>query len=704
MKALDYRESNVLKGLGTSTLIKKLFNGLSVGQKVMTVIIVEILSYSVITSIALFQIHHMGTEIKQMANLHIPLLSAAESVRQQIQDERLNLKDIVFYGDRVVYDKDSEETYIAARAHYQEASRSINDWITSSEQLINQASNAKQSGSVVVQTFAPRLLDKLRRIRQAHRLTTKRVEQIFKHVEDGSFLMGMELLDGVTASEKMLTSELDDLESDLEELKTASVNYAVSVERTSSNMTVTASIMTVCIVIIIFFVVVKRNISKPLHVLTDAIKSFDPLEDEADSSAELKLMSRGDELGMVGRSLHELKRDLRTQGRALHAAKETAERADRGKSRFLAAASHDLRQPLHAMQMYLAALRQKIRDPKTLAIVSDIQSVSLATGRLLNSLLDISQLEAGAVVPQYENFSMQELLRRVTISFMPLAVKKGLVLHVVPTSAIVYSDPVLLERIISNFLSNAIRYTAKGKVVIGCRARGSKLAIQIWDTGPGIPENQSTAIFDDFHQLHNEERDRGKGLGLGLAIVRRLAVCLGHDIEHRSTMGKGSSFGVVVDRGSAVSEQAKHDDFAEIGNDMAGITILLIEDDKSVADATTLLLRSWKCEVWCARTAEEALQIVKSNTKIPSIIVADYRLPGSLDGVEAIRHIHLAVQLAIPAIIVTGESELREVKEIGKMGYMILRKPVRPAKLRRLISYYVSQHVVPPARMIAGMS
>jgi signal transduction histidine kinase len=456
-------------------------------------------------------------------------------------------------------------------------------------------------------------------------------------------------------------------------------------------MTIVSSILTVCIVIAVFFLVVKGNISKPLHALTDAINAFDPLDEQTDSREIADLMSRGDELGMVGRSLSDLKRALRTQGRALQAAKDAAERADRAKSRFLAAASHDLRQPLHAMQMYLAALRQRIQDRKTLAILSDTQAVSLATGRLLNSLLDISQLEAGAIIPQYEDFAVQELFNRVSISFLPESYKKGLILRVVPTKAVVHSDPALLERIVGNYLSNAIRYTTKGKVLLGCRSRGDKVAIQVWDSGPGIPTDQAKAIFDDFHQLHNEERDRSKGLGLGLAIVRRLADCLHHDVEHRSIIARGSYFGIVAQRGTSKPNLRKREELLEVTNDLLGTRVLLIEDDKAASDATAILLRSWKCEVWCARTTEEAIKIVESRADPPSIVVADYRLPGKLDGVEAIQRIQFALQMAIPAIVVTGESDLTAIREIEQMGYMILRKPVRPAKLRRLISHYVAQ-------------
>jgi signal transduction histidine kinase/CheY-like chemotaxis protein len=676
----------------------RLFNSLSVGQKVMTVIALEILSYSVITSIALYQIHVMGNEIRQMANLYIPLLSANASIQQLVQDERVHFKDVVFYGDRVVYDKDAEDTYLEARSNYRTANNRINEFIGESERMVVNAVAELGSGDAnVLLAFAPGLLDKLTRIRDAQVETTERVNNIFSHVEDGSFLMGMEMVDDVNAMEKVLLAELDSLESSLQELKAASVEYAANAEKASSRMTVLASLATVCVVIAVFFLMVKRHISRPLHTLTDEIKSFDPMMptgDGRDQEEQASLLARGDELGMVARSLLDLKQTLRSQGHALQSAKEDAERANRAKTKFLAAASHDLRQPLHAMQMYIAALRQRVKDKRGIAIIDDIQAVSYATGRLLNSLLDVSQLEAGAIKPQLEVFPLQDLLEKVAISFTPLAEKKGLELRLMPTSAHVYSDPALMERIIGNFLSNAVRYTQRGKIVLGCRRRGGDVSIQVLDSGIGVPQDQLMAIFDDFHQLRNDERDRGKGLGLGLAIVRRLAECLGHRVEVKSVLGRGSCFSVVASRGSPLVSQTlreERQESIEMIHDLSSTDILLIEDDKVVAEATSLLLKSWNCRVRSVRTTEDALALVERGKFIPHLVLADYRLPGKFDGMEAIQRIQLSLQMAIPGIIITGESDITAIREIERMGYTIVRKPVRPAKLRRLIGHYAGR-------------
>ena len=671
---------------------RRFFTNLSVGQKVMTVIFLEILSYSVITTIALYQIHTVGNEVRQMANVYLPLFSATESIRQQVQNERLNLKEVIFVGDRVVYDKDSEEDFYTARSGYLEASSLINEKIAFSTDLIKNSASSFAHTDSVIKEFEPRLLKQLTKIHTANRLNNRRVEKLFQHIEDGSFLMGMELLSTISESEKTLTIELDNLISELLNLKSASVNYAVKVERTSSSMTIFVSLFTVCVVIMIFFLVVKRNISNPLHALTDAISSFDALKPPNNTHNGRELMRRGDELGMVARSLNELKRDLRAQGKALHSAKVSAEKADKAKSQFLAAASHDLRQPLHAMQMYLATLKQGLYKKENLEIVSKIESVSITTGRMLNSLLDISQLDAGAVKPQIETFPVQEMFRRLSLSFMPIAQKKGLNLRVVFSHAVICSDPTLLERVVGNFVSNAIQYTEKGSILIGCRNLDENIAIQVWDTGKGVHKSKSNIIFEDFTQLDNDERDKSKGLGLGLAIARRLSDCMGHKIQHSSIQSKGSYFGVIVPKSKSVVNDLRNEELLDVPHDLSQAIVLLIEDDKPVLDATTHLLKSWNCSVISATSPKKALEILATSSIVPNIIIADYRLPGELDGVEVITHIELLLGKAVPSIIITGESELSEIREVSDMGYLVLRKPVRPGKLRSLINHFVSQN------------
>jgi len=406
----------------------------------MSVIVVEVLAYSIITTIALYQIHVMGTEVKQMANVYMPLFTATESVRQQIQNERLNLKDIIFVGDRVVYDKESEETFYAARARYIEASIRINDEISSSVELIESSSHSSDNVSKVISEFRPLLLDQLSKIHSANRLNNRRVDKVFQHVEDGSFLMGMELLDGIAESEEILTRELDNLFFHLLELKSASVDYAIRVERTSSRMTLLVSFLSVCIVIAVFFLVVKRNLSRPLHALVDAINSFDALQDPPETLEDKELAQRGDELGMVARSFNRLKHDLRAQGKALSSAKEAAENADRAKSHFLAAASHDLRQPLHALGLFASTLSERIGEEDAPELVSRIQQSTASLSTMMDALLDMSRLDAGAIEPIRSEFEIGPMIERLVNEFSQSAEEKGLVLEWKPTRERVRSD------------------------------------------------------------------------------------------------------------------------------------------------------------------------------------------------------------------------------------------------------------------------
>lgn len=660
---------------------------MSVGQKVLAVIFLEIISYSLVTTIALSQINSVGNVVKQMSDLYLPLFSSSETIRLQIQEGRLNLKDIIFVGDRVVYDKKAEEEYIAAKGKYQENSNNIDYEIDSSYELISEATSNKNIDDNLISDYRQDLLRQLSSIRQANRINSIRAEKVFSHVEDGSFLMGMEMVSDVIASENTLTKELDELVVVLDLLNNAAVKYADRVEKTASAFTILASILTFCFVITVFYYVVKKNISNPLHALADTFNSISALHNIEDSAIEKELMTRGDELGIVSRSFNNLKHDLSAQDKNLRDAKEEAERANRAKSQFLAAASHDLRQPLHAMQMYITTLQQKVKNQEVLKIVADIDAVSISTGRLLNSILDVSQLEAGAVKPHIEDFAIQEILHRAARSFRPMSYRKGLSLHIVPSSAYVRSDPILLEQIIGNFVANAVRYTDSGKVLLGCRRRNGFLSIEVLDTGPGIPKHQSEAIFEDFHQLDNKERDRGKGLGLGLGIARRLSDCLNHTIEHTSELKSGSRFAVVTLLGKKPAILANKPKIDSGLFDLRNTSILLIEDDLTVLDATQKLLTSWNCIVYCAKSFFEAKQVLLDDSKIPDIILADYNLPGEKNGAQTIKALWEIIGYPISAFIITGEADTSEIRKIADHGFHVLSKPVHPAKLRALISH-----------------
>ncbi|MEH6357699.1 MAG: hybrid sensor histidine kinase/response regulator [Pseudomonadales bacterium] len=669
--------------------LKSLINRLSVGQKVMTVIIIEVISYSMITTIALSQIQLVGLEVKQMADLYLPLFSSTERIRQQTQEGRLNLMEIISVGGRVVYDKGAEEKYIAARDRYLHGEKEISTKIFWAENLIKQSIIPSTERTGVISEYSDSLLYHLSQVRNIDSIYRKRVARVFRHIEDGSFLMGMEMLSDVRASEINLTGQLDSLIAELEKVKGASVEYAERVERAASRYTIFASFFTVCVVIFLVLIVVRRTISKPLHQLTDTINAFNPLVKIEGASSLENLMLRGDELGRVSRSFNRLERELWEQGQDLQVAKEDAEKANRAKTMFLATASHDLRQPLHAMQMYIAALRSKVNDEDALKIIDDVDAVSGSTARLLSALLDVSRLEAGDIKPHFENFPVRDILLRVLRGFKPRAAQKELSFKIVCSDAIVRSDPVLLERIVGNFVSNALRYTSRGGVLVGCRRKGDKISIEVFDTGCGFPDEQAKAIFEDFHQLDNKERDRGKGLGLGLAIVKRLSESLSHQIECDSVVGKGSRFAVQLDRGTLTRKAGKEEDvFENIVCALNNVRVLLIEDDLEVQKATQQLLTSWGCTVYSGCNLEEVMNLIEEiKTTPPDIIIADNRLPGVIEGVEVAARVQLIIGRPIPVIVVTGDATDEKLRKNSGQRYKLLLKPVKPAKLRALITH-----------------
>lgn len=372
--------------------------------------------------------------------------------------------------------------------------------------------------------------------------------------------------------------------------------------------------------------------------------------------------------------------------------KRVAERTDElvaanaAKSRFLAAASHDLRQPLQTLSLLTGVLSRTVSDPQPAETVHELQGTLGVMGGLLDALLDISQLDGGTISPEVTDFSIGEMLERLYVAFRHDACEKGLNLKLVPSSAIVCSDPVLVENIVRNLLANAIRYTDKGKVLLGCRRRGSKLRIEVWDTGIGIPEAQVNRIFEEFYQLNNPARDRSKGLGLGLAIVERSSRLLGHGIDVRSVQGKGSVFAVEVPMGTLVRQHNKtqHDHLLS-GNEYKAAAIVLVEDERAVLEATQLFLESDGFQVYTASSAEEAWQKIQDLEAEPDLIITDYRLPQTRTGIEVVRHIRKLLDINVPGIILTGDVSPTLTREAQENGLQVLRKPTDPEGLLALI-------------------
>ncbi|MFZ0107648.1 MAG: hybrid sensor histidine kinase/response regulator [Thiobacillus sp.] len=374
---------------------------------------------------------------------------------------------------------------------------------------------------------------------------------------------------------------------------------------------------------------------------------------------------------------------------------DSAERANVARSRFLAAASHDLRQPMHALSLFVSALKARNQQPEVADLVGNIEDATTSMSDLFNALLDISRLDAGAIEARPVHFPLQPLLDELHSQFAPLAAEKGLRFSIRPCSSHLCSDPLLLKRILINLISNAIRHSDDGGVLVGCRKSGDALKIGVWDTGRGIPADQLASIFQEFVQLHNPERDRRKGLGLGLAIVDRLALLLDHRLAVRSQPGRGSCFSIELPAGNP--ERALQPSLpAPSGMLPADTLVVLVDDDHAILHGMAELFDSWNIDLVAAPNAEDILHWLAGLARVPDVIVSDYRLPGDNDGLEVIAQLRRHFGRDIPAIVITGDTSPDTIQRIGQAGFPVLNKPLQPAKLRALLSHLLQQSPTPP--------
>lgn len=371
----------------------------------------------------------------------------------------------------------------------------------------------------------------------------------------------------------------------------------------------------------------------------------------------------------------------------LRSKKEEAETATRAKSRFLAAASHDLRQPIHALGMFVARLAQLPHDRETRHLIANLEASVRAMQDLLDALLDISRLDADAVRVQLQPVPLAPLFEQLRGALMPVATDKGLRLRVRDSALWVQSDPTLLHRILLNLVSNALRYTGHGGVLVGCRRSrgGSHLWLEVWDTGVGIPAEHQQDIFREFYQIGNPERDRSKGLGLGLNIVDRTARLLGHELKLCSVPGHGTRFRLELPLAPAGDLQALM--AAEQPQqlvDVRGLRILVIEDDRQSAQALRGLLDSWGCVVAVVEGLQGALTVVDGGF-VPDLVLSDFRLRAGESGMQTLQTLRTQLERPLPACLMSGDTDPELIQACRDAGLPLLHKPVRPAKLRTLI-------------------
>lgn len=372
----------------------------------------------------------------------------------------------------------------------------------------------------------------------------------------------------------------------------------------------------------------------------------------------------------------------------LEASKLEAERANFAKSRFLAAASHDLRQPLQTLTLLIGLLERSIEDETPKKLTARLDQTLGAMSGMLDALLDINQIEAGVVEARPVAFPIAEVFDRLRDEFTYLAETHSLALRVAPSTAMVASNPRLLEQMIRNLLGNAVKYTSRGKILLGCRRRGNDLRIEVWDTGIGIAEEEFHAIFNEFHQVGNDARERSRGLGLGLSIVERLGHLLGHDINVRSIPGKGSIFAITVPRARKDSLQ-QCADLANVESAAAAplrrCHIVIVDDDPDVLDGLEQLLKADRYGTSSALDGVAALKLIKDGAVRPEVLLTDYNLPNGMNGLDLLLAARAALQQDLPGIILTGDISSETLAKIAAQECVALSKPVKPRVLLRAI-------------------
>lgn len=450
----------------------------------------------------------------------------------------------------------------------------------------------------------------------------------------------------------------------------------------------------------------SRSITHPIQKLSEAVDEIGA----GKLDTRVCLETRVRELSTLAHGLNETTENLQHERaglqlrideatQALIEKKEEAERANHNKSHFLAAASHDLRQPLHALVLYVAELQRKLSGTDQQRLVEQIVQAIDVYSELLNALLDISKLDAGVIVPQIRTFSMDAMLQRISADYQIFAKDKNIRLVVRQCNYSVISDPLLLERILINLISNAIRYTYQnGSVMVACRRRGNFLRIEVRDNGIGISKHDQTNIFREFFQLKQTHLDNTNGLGLGLAIVERMVKLLGSCIELRSAPGKGAMFALevplalrsdsVVTAAPALLDQCP----APSGSPFSGRKLLVVEDDPAVLSGTANLLLSWNFLVSTAASIEQVEKLIHNGEKW-DLIISDYQLENNTNGIEVIASARRHQKQAVPCILVTGDASQKVTLLASNNGYPLVYKPIKPAKLRSLIMHLLEEGV-----------
>ena len=492
-----------------------------------------------------------------------------------------------------------------------------------------------------------------------------------------------------------VASALTDLSGDLRVQLQAAVDRARDIHHRPVIAGITIGSLSILMLLIFTWLVVDRNFVMRLTRLSKAMLSIAG----GDLGTTLPDAKGRDEVDEMTRTVETFRVTAQERNKLLEERAQAAERLERQvaertaeletanqfKTRFLATASHDLRQPLHALNLFIGQLRDRPDPDERRRLEEKVSEAAASTNELFDALLDMSKLEAGVVETDVTSFPIASILNRLEATFATAAANKGLRFRVVPCGYWVQSDAILLERILLNLVSNAVRATSDGGVVLGCRLRGKNIRIDVCDTGPGIPTEMHNQVFKEFVSLAPAAQGASESLGLGLSIVDGLAQLLDHKVAFASTPGAGTRFSVSVP--VVVAGEARPEPAASF-EPLAGRHVLVIENDALVRESTAGIFRGWGCKVSQAEGVTDCVQAV-SNGGVPDLVVSDFRLEGGQTGLDAIAEVHRIVGHKVPAFLVTAETGAERLRHAAKSGYPILHKPVTPMALRALSSQLI---------------
>lgn len=372
----------------------------------------------------------------------------------------------------------------------------------------------------------------------------------------------------------------------------------------------------------------------------------------------------------------------------LREARDAAERANMFKTRFFTAVGHDLLQPLHAARLTLTELTETQRDGESRRLAGNVSHALSTIEELLTSILDISKLEAGVFVPNIQTVSLGALFERLAASLEPLARRKGLELRIQSTDLAVKSDPLMLRRILQNLLANGVNYTSHGGLLLSARRRDANVRLEVWDTGPGIPQAERNRIFDEFQRGAASERSGGVGFGLGLSIVKRMSEALGHDLEFSTRLKRGTRFTIVAPYSDEMAAPEFLKGIAKFDHvNLRARNVIVIDNDLAVLDAMQTLLVRWGADVRLARNLDDVSEIIGDQGFKPAIVLADYHLDDNIVGIDAIARVREIVQAPIPAILITADRSETTSEAAREIDCELLHKPVRPSELRALMQH-----------------